>query len=76
MEPEAVSTVYCYFEPDMPARSLGTFNILWSIEYCKQLDVPHLYLGYFIRDCRKMNYKIRFRPCELLDLKGNWQRVE
>ncbi|HOW70962.1 MAG TPA: arginyltransferase [Phycisphaerae bacterium] len=74
VEPKAVSTVYCFFEPDLPERSLGTFNILWSIAYCRQLGVPHLYLGYYVRDCRKMNYKSRFRPCEVLDVDGNWKR--
>lgn len=75
VEPEAISTVYCYFEPDLPDRSLGTFNILWSIRYCRELGVPHLYLGYYIPECRKMNYKTRFRPSEVLDVATGWHRL-
>lgn len=69
---EAVSTVYCYYDPDEPRRSLGTYNILWTIDYCRQLRISYLYLGYYIRDCPKMSYKARFRPCEILDEEGGW----
>lgn len=75
VEPEAISTVYCYFEPDLPERSLGTFNILWSVQHCRELAVPYLYLGYYIPECRKMNYKTRFRPSEVLDVGTGWHRL-
>lgn len=74
IEPTAISTVYFYYATDEPRRSLGTFNILWSIELCRGLGIPYLYLGYYIRDARKMNYKIRFRPYELLTPEGIWVR--
>jgi leucyl-tRNA---protein transferase len=67
----AVSTVYCYYEPDERC-SLGTFNILWTLDYCRRLGIPWVYLGYAIRDCPKMNYKLHFRPHEVLDSDGNW----
>jgi arginyl-tRNA--protein-N-Asp/Glu arginylyltransferase len=76
VEPASISTVYFYYAPDVPHRSLGTFNILWSIELCRRLEIPHLYLGYYIRDARKMNYKTRFRPHELLTPEGIWVRSE
>jgi arginine-tRNA-protein transferase len=34
-----------------------------------------VYLGYWIRNCRKMNYKTRYRPIELLT-NGHWVRVD
>lgn len=74
-EPTALSTVYCYFDPELDRRSLGTFNVLWTIEHCREIGVPYLYLGYYIADCRKMNYKIDFRPCEVLQPDGTWERV-
>ncbi|MBI4579408.1 MAG: arginyltransferase, partial [Planctomycetes bacterium] len=68
---EAASTVYCYFDPD-DRGSLGTFNILWTIDYCRRLDVPWVYLGYHIADCPKMNYKTQFRPNEVLTPDARW----
>ncbi len=72
VEPAALSTVYCYFDPDERARSLGVFNVLRMIEECRQRGIPQLYLGYYIRDCSKMNYKSGFRPHELLGTDGRW----
>lgn len=76
VEPDAISAVYCYFDPTATARSVGVFNVLWLIEQCRREHMPHLYLGYYVQDCRKMNYKIGFRPCELLERSGRWRRVE
>jgi arginine-tRNA-protein transferase len=75
VEPEAMSAVYCYFDTDLDARSLGVFNVLWLIEQCRRERMPHLYLGFYVRDCRKMNYKITYQPCELLQPDGTWRRV-
>jgi arginine-tRNA-protein transferase len=74
VEPTAISTIYCYFDPDEAVRSLGSFNVLWTIDYCRRQKVPHLYLGYYIRGCGKMEYKLSFRPCEVLVGEGVWQR--
>lgn len=76
LEPEAASTVYCYFDPEQGVRSLGVFNILCTIDLCRQERCDLLYLGYYIRDCGKMNYKIAFRPCEILQDDDSWQRFE
>lgn len=74
LEPVAMSAVYCYFDPDAAARSPGVFNILWMIEECRRRGLPHLYLGYYVRDCRKMSYKAGYRPCEILGPDGHWFR--
>jgi arginine-tRNA-protein transferase len=75
-EPQALSTVYCYYDPDEGARSPGTFNVLWTIDHARRNGIPYVYLGYFVRNCEKMNYKLNFRPCELLNSDGTWERVE
>ena len=46
--------------------------MLWLIEWCRRLNLPHLYLGYWIGESRKMAYKQAFQPLEAL-LEGEWQ---
>lgn len=73
-QPRGLSAIYTFFDPDHQERSLGTFSILKQIELCREYGVPHLYLGYWIRDARKMRYKTEFRPVELY-LNGVWNRM-
>ena len=70
-----LSEIYTYYEPAEEKRSLGSYVILWQIERARELSLPAVYLGYWIRNCRKMNYKTRFRPIELL-ANGHWVRVD
>ena len=63
---DGLSAVYTFYEPNRPELSLGTYAILWQIRHCRDKALPHLYLGYWIRRCRKMRYKEAFQPLELL----------
>lgn len=65
------SAIYTFFDPDMDKRSLGVFTVLWQIEQAKQLGLPYVYLGYWIQECRKMNYKADYRPLEMY-IKHDW----
>jgi arginyl-tRNA--protein-N-Asp/Glu arginylyltransferase len=71
---DGMSSVYTFFDPDVPGASFGTYNVLWQIELCVRLGLPHLYLGYWIEQSRKMAYKIRFQPMQGL-IDGSWQSV-
>ncbi len=70
---DGMSMVYSFFDPDLADRSLGTYMILESLEYCRSLEMPYLYLGYWIEGSRKMAYKSRFLPQERLAGNG-WVR--
>lgn len=66
-----LSAVYTFFDPALAKRSLGNFVILWQIEQARSLGLEFLYLGYWIKDCAKMDYKSTFRPLEML-VEGKW----
>ncbi|PCM45528.1 arginyltransferase [Marinobacter sp. ANT_B65] len=72
---DGLSAIYTVFDPTYEHRSLGTFAVLWQIEETRRRNLPHLYLGYWIKQCRKMNYKTRFRPIEALR-SGQWQTID
>jgi len=74
--PGGLSSVYCYFDPEFAKRSLGTFSVLWELDYCRTHDLPYYYMGYYIADCPAMAYKVRFRPSEILVDTGRWLTVE
>ena len=73
--PQALSAVYTFFDPELSHLSLGSFAILWLIEETKRLGHRWLYLGYWIRDSRKMAYKDNYRPIEAL-VNGHWLRFQ
>jgi len=67
--------VYSFYEPAEAERSVGTFMILDHIRRAQAMDLPYVYLGYWVDGSKKMAYKARFLPQERLGPKG-WDRVE
>ncbi|MFC3120510.1 arginyltransferase [Agaribacter flavus] len=61
-----LSALYTFYSPDYQARSLGSFMILKQVALTKDKNLPFLYLGYQIDECRKMNYKQKFKPHQRL----------
>ena len=70
---DGLSSVYTFFAPDEPARSLGRQAILKQVEWAAAMGLPWVYLGYWIRDCRKMSYKHEYGPLEFY-VNGEWTR--
>ena len=68
---EALSAVYCYYDPSHEQLSLGTYSILKQLELCRMWDLRYLYLGLYIAESLHMRYKARFLPHERL-LDGKW----
>lgn len=69
----ALCSNYFYYDTteDIRKRSLGVFSVLKEIELCLNLEVPFYYLGFYLSDCKKMNYKANYKPYELY-YKGKW----
>ncbi len=63
--PNGMSAVYTFYDPSEEKRSLGVFGILWQIAETRRLGLNAVYLGYWIKGCRKMSYKTEYRPIEL-----------
>jgi len=69
---DGLSMVYSFFDPDYPKRGLGTFMILDHLKRARARNLDYVYLGYWVAGCRKMSYKVKFKPLEALGPKG-WQ---
>jgi arginine-tRNA-protein transferase len=68
---DGLSSVYTFYDPDLPRARLGIYNVLWQIELCRKLDLDFVYLGYWIKNSRKMAYKAGYQPAQGL-LGGIW----
>lgn len=72
---DGLSAVYTFYDPDQTRRSLGAFAILAQIEIARNQGLSYLYLGYWIKQCEKMRYKVQYRPLELL-INRRWMRLK
>lgn len=71
---DGLSSVYFCYHPDVAHLGLGTFSIMKEIELVHQLGMDYYYLGYYIADCNRMNYKGKFHPAQIMDWdSGNWE---
>ncbi|KAI8981485.1 arginine-tRNA-protein transferase [Pilobolus umbonatus] len=70
--PLCVSSVYFIYDPDYSFLSLGKYSALKEISIVKELNkisskLQWYYMGYYIHNCPKMNYKGTYHPSDLLD---------
>ncbi len=71
---DALSAVYTFYHPAYRNRGIGIFSILKQIEQARIMNKEFLYLGYQIDACRKMNYKNRYFPHQILS-NNHWLTV-
>lgn len=65
--PSGMSSVYFIWDPDFKKWSLGKLSVLRELTLLSKTDKPYYYLGYYVEDCHKMNYKAAYGG-ELLDI--------
>lgn len=71
----ALSAVYTFFDPRFSSYSPGVYAVLWQIHYAQKQNLDWLYLGFWIADCRKMNYKNQYHPLQGL-IDQQWDFLE
>ena len=71
---DGASLIYSFYDPELEKRSLGSYVILDMIRRTARLNLPFVYLGFWIRGSHKMGYKARFLPQERLSPDG-WTLV-
>lgn len=68
---DGLSAVYSFYDPTQKKKGLGIFMILKSIELIQKMGLEYLYLGYWIKESTKMNYKSNFKNFQIL-VNGKW----
>lgn len=72
---DGLSMIYSFYDPDHPVRTgLGNYIILDHIRRATEMDLPYVYLGYWVEGSARMQYKVRYRPLERLGRNG-WERI-
>jgi arginine-tRNA-protein transferase len=71
--PGGMSAIYFFYDPAYRDRALGIWNVLCLLENAAQRQVPYLYLGYYVAGCPSMEYKMKFRPNQILGSDGQWR---
>ena len=64
---DGISSIYFYYDPDYANLSLGTYSLLYQVKLAKILELPWIYLGYWVDGCKAFAYKPKFQPQEILD---------
>jgi arginyl-tRNA--protein-N-Asp/Glu arginylyltransferase len=73
---DGLSMVYSFFAADEDSRpGFGNFIIMDHILRARDAGLPYVYLGYWVKGSRRMEYKTRYRPLEVLGPAG-WRRLD
>jgi len=64
---DGISSIYCYYDPEYPRNSLGTYSLLYQVKLAENLGLDWVYLGYWVEGCKAFAYKEMFEPMEILE---------
>lgn len=79
---KSISSIYCFYDHDYAHLSLGKYSILAQIKIAKDMNIPYIYLGYWIKEHYSMGYKKAYTPFEILtnrvslEEKTIWEKYE
>jgi arginine-tRNA-protein transferase len=68
---DGLSMVYSFYDPDRAQQSVGTYMILDHVRIAQEMNLPYVYLGYWVPGSQKMQYKASFSPLEIFS-GGEW----
>lgn len=63
--PSGYSSVYFIFDPDSSSRSLGYYSVLREAFLALESGRKWYYLGFWVPDSKKMDYKADFSPFQI-----------
>ncbi len=64
---DGINSVYCYYDPNYPRHSLGTYSLLYQVKLAENLGLDWVYLGYWVKGCLPFQYKENFTPLQILE---------
>ena len=71
---EALSSIYFAFDPDYSYLSPGILSSIVEIHTAKALGKKYYYLGYYVKNNKIMEYKLRFSPYEIFNwIEKKWE---
>ncbi len=70
----ALSAVYTFYEPQFSQYSLGNYAVLWQQNHALEMELEFIYMGFWIKNCRKMSYKNQYRPLQGF-IENEWKNL-
>lgn len=67
---DGLSAVYSFFADPLPGVGLGSVLVHDLVQQTLSEQREYVYLGFWIEECAKMAYKIKFQPLERLTRRG------
>ena len=71
---DGLSMVYSFYDPSMNKLSLGKYMIIDHVNLAREQKLAYLYLGYWVKGSKKMNYKSQYSPLEVFS-NGAWSNI-